>query len=84
MSTRCACGEHDLPEGVQRPCHFCGHATVCPPIVDWNLGRLYYPICHQCVLTVDYESLYVLVHQAPEAMLAEAYTFGQPMIEGAS
>jgi hypothetical protein len=84
VSTRCACGEHDLPAGVQRPCYFCGHPTVCLPIVDWNLGRLYYPICHRCVQVVDYESLFVLVHQAPEAMLADAYVFGKPLTEGAS
>jgi hypothetical protein len=84
VSTRCSCGEHDLPDGVQRPCHFCGHATVCPPIVDWTLGRLYYPICHRCVWVVDFESLSVLVHQAPEVMLADAQAFGKTPIEGAS
>jgi hypothetical protein len=76
---RCSCGEHDLhPDGPLDTCHFCGHPTKCAPIVDWNLGRLYFPICHACTLLVDFERLYVPVTSAPTAMLERAYLYGEP------
>jgi hypothetical protein len=57
-------------------CHFCGKPTLCHPVVDWQLGRLYFPICHACSGQVDLERLYVSVHLASDELLARAHMFG--------
>lgn len=79
MPVRCSCGQHDLPEDKPLgPCHFCGHVTTSQPVVVWETGKLYYPICHACVLKVDSEEQSILVHTAPPELVAKAYQHGAP------
>ena len=76
---RCSCGEHDIAgSGPLGPCHFCGHVTSSRPVVDWSLGRVYFPICHACVDRVPYGAWFISVRLAPDAMLARAMTVGTP------
>ncbi len=76
MPVRCSCGEHDLPEeGPFNACHFCGHVTRSPPIIDWEIGKLWYPICHACAQKVEFERQGILVHEAPPELVARAEQF---------
>jgi len=75
---RCSCGQHDLIELDGAPfetCHFCGHATNSRPYVDWGIGKLYFAICHECVLHVKWEDWFVSVHDAPESLLARVSAY---------
>jgi len=75
---RCSCGQHDLAEGPLEACHFCGHATLSRPVIDWSLGRVYFPICHACVDRVRYEDWFASVRDAPYSLLSRAMTVGEP------
>ncbi|HXB28120.1 MAG TPA: hypothetical protein VNV25_25545 [Gemmatimonadaceae bacterium] len=78
---RCSCGQHDLPEGRQTPCHFCGHPTLSEPVVMWDMGLFWYPICHACTQTVPFEQQRVTVHLAPPELVARAHAHGPPCVE---
>jgi hypothetical protein len=76
---RCSCGQHDIAgDGPLEPCHFCGRLTSSRPVIDWSLGRMYWPICHACVDGVPYGDWFVPVRLAPDEMLARAMTLGVP------
>jgi len=84
MGIPCSCGQHDLPQVPLDDCHFCGALTACHPVIDWDLGRLYYAICHACMIAhadgvgLPSEALHVPVHLAPPELVARAHAFDVP------
>jgi hypothetical protein len=80
---RCSCGEHDLPPGKPlQPCHFCRHLTTSQPVVIWEIGMCWYPICHACVTVVPSEEQSVSVHVAPPEMVARAHAYSLDVVHG--